>query len=401
MISVVIADKDRDFTKEISWALRDVPDVELSLTTDETAELEPLILTHKADVLLIGPTWKKKNILDSIVPLLKKVDSLQVVCSLRFCESEEPAKQGVDNQRIRTLSLPASRQEIIEIIKQSHAYSKTRAETCSKNPDASVPEKKTETIKPVDKKKKSKGKLMTVFSTKGGVGKTAIATNLAVCMAQRFRSSVVILDLDFQFGDVGVMLKLQPQHTVYDAALMSDTLDVKTLASFFTVNGTGVKALLAPLEPELADLIAGSSTEKIVKLSRELGSYVIIDTPPSFNDNVLAALEESDQIYLVGTMDVPSIKNLKLCLHTLQLLGYPKEKSELIINRMQRHSGLSIDEIEKALETKALLTIPQDRLVPVSVNKGIPVVLNAPKAPFSKSIYQLSRILENPRRKSA
>ncbi len=128
-----------------------------------------------------------------------------------------------------------------------------------------------------------------------------------------------------------------------------------------------------------------------------MAKYVIIDTPPSFDDHVLAALEISDLICLVSTMDIASVKNIKLCLQTLHLLGYPREKVELIINRRYRKSGLSLDDIERALETKAVLTMPQDKLVPFSLNQGLPVVLRAPKAPFSRSIYQLSRFLEERR----
>ncbi len=201
MISVLIADTDQDFTKETGWALSSTTEIRFHTVTTDFTELESLVTAHEANILLIGPSWGNRLISNLIAPLLKKFSSLNLVCPSKSSEENldliKLAKDGIDSQRIKTINFPVSRAEVVEAIKEIYAYSKNPAseaeqESCQKGEPQNLQEKLDQD---------SKGKLITVFSTKGGVGKTVIATNLAVCLAQRFPSDVVILDLDFQFGD--------------------------------------------------------------------------------------------------------------------------------------------------------------------------------------------------------
>ncbi len=389
MISVLVIDADQDFVKEIGWALETNADIEFCAVTGDFTELEQIISAQKSQVILAGPNLPNKSIVSSIIPLLRRFTKLGLVCSFesfsQYLDADQLEQQGIENQRIRTISFPTNHDSITQAIQE--IYQNMAYETIEEEAQIEASVKHTTP-------QHESGKLITIFSTKGGVGKTIIATNLAVCLAQRFQSNVSLLDLDLQFGDVGVSLSLDPKHTIYDAFLMADTLDAQMLKSFMTVNGTGVRALLAPLEPEVADLITSSSTQKIVSFAKKTARYVIVDTPPSFNDHVLSALEVSDLVYLVTTMDITSVKNIKLCLQTLQLLGYPRDRTGLIINRAHRRSGLRLDEIEQSLEIKAALTLPRDKMVPLAANQGMPIVVTAPKAPFSRSIYRLSQLVE-------
>ena len=388
MISVLVVDADQDFVKEIGWALATRTDIEFFAITRDFTELEQVISARKSQVVLAGPNLPNKSIISLVIPALRRFARLGLVCSTesfnQYLSGEQLEAWGV-SQRLRTIGFPTDHESIVKAIDQLSQQIRERTEG-EENGLVEQNSQPLESNKP--------GKLVTIFSAKGGVGKTIIATNLAVCLAQRFRSDVSLIDLDLQFGDVGVSLSLEPKHTVYDAFLMAETLDTKMLDDFMTTNGTGVKALLAPLEPEVADLITSSSTQKIVSLAKRNARYVIVDTPPSFNDHVLSALEASDLVYLITTMDITSVKNIKLCLQTLQLLGYPKERTGLIVNRAHRKSGLRMDEIEHSLETKTVLTLPRDKMVPLAANQGMPVVTKAPKSPFSRSIYRLSQIIE-------
>ncbi len=396
MISVLIADTDQDFAKEIGWALQNRSDISYSIITSDFTELESIIVSKDTDVILAGPNLGNKSIMVLIAPALRSFPRVSLVCSSRSLNQDldlqELEEQGIESQRIRIINFPTDHESITETIQELYDLSRNKTDEDQEDIAKELPEQKPQ----IQPKKKTPGKLITVFSTKGGVGKTVIATNLAVCLAQRFQSDVALVDLDLQFGDVGVSLKLNPKHTIYDAVLMEETLNEKTLNSFMTVNGTGVKALLAPLEPEVADLISSTSIQKIIQVAKKIASFVIIDTPPTFNDHVLAALEASDLIYLVTTMDIASVKNIKLCLQTLQLLGCPKDKTRLLINRTYRKSGLRQDDIEKSLESEAVLTLPRDKMVPLSSNQGMPTVVKAPRTPFSKSIYRLSQLTETP-----
>ncbi len=234
-------------------------------------------------------------------------------------------------------------------------------------------------------------KVITVFSTKGGAGKSVIAANLAVVLARRSSKPVVLVDADLQFGDVAVMLKLAPQHTIVDAVGSVDRLDAALLQQFLMRHEpSGLLILPAPLEPSFADQISAGEMVKIIELLRTFCEYVVIDTPAYFNEVVLGLIEESDEVLLIAGMDIPNIKNVKIGLQTLRLLNVPMSKLHLVLNRANSKVKLDVSEVERTLQIKAESLIPSDVVVPQSVNKGTPVVLDAPKSGVAKSIEQLA-----------
>jgi pilus assembly protein CpaE len=235
------------------------------------------------------------------------------------------------------------------------------------------------------------GKVITVFSTKGGAGKSMLAANLGVMLAQRAEGTVALVDADLQFGDIAVMLKLAPQHTIVDAVGSFDRLDQGFLESLLaTHQPSGLKVLPAPLEPAFADQIGGEQMVRVIQILRTFCSYVVIDTPAYFNDVVLGLIEESDDVLLVAGMDIPNIKNVKIGLQTLRLLNTPMEKIHLILNRANSKVKLEVSEVERTLQVKAEALIPSDVVVPQSVNKGTPVVIDAPRSAIAKSLEQLA-----------
>jgi pilus assembly protein CpaE len=247
------------------------------------------------------------------------------------------------------------------------------------------------------------GQVITVFSTKGGAGKSVIAANLGVLLAQRSDRPVCLVDADLQFGDIAVMLKLAPQHTIVDAVAGLDRLDVTMLQSLLTLHQpSGLHVLAAPLEPAFADQIGATEMVKIVEMLRRFCSFVIVDTPAYFNDVVLGLIEVSDEVLLVAGMDVPNIKNVKIGLQTLRLLNTPKEKLRLILNRANSKAKLDVSEVERTLQVSADALIPSDVVVPQAVNKGIPVVLASPRSSVSKALDDLTDLflpLESGRRR--
>jgi pilus assembly protein CpaE len=235
------------------------------------------------------------------------------------------------------------------------------------------------------------GQVVTVFSTKGGAGKSVIACNVAVRLAQRSDRPVALVDADLQFGDVAVMLKLAPQHTIVDAVGSIERMDAGFLDNLLVNHEpSGLKVLPAPLEPAFADQVTGEEMVRIVELLRTFCSHVIVDTPAYFNDVVLGLIEVSDDVLLVAGMDIPNIKNVKIGLQTLRLLDTPMSKLRLVLNRANSKVKLDVSEVEKTLQVKADALIPSDVVVPQSVNKGTPVVLAAPKSAVTRSIEQLA-----------
>jgi pilus assembly protein CpaE len=238
------------------------------------------------------------------------------------------------------------------------------------------------------------GKVATVFSSKGGCGKTFLSTNLAVSLA-RNGTEVALVDLDLHFGDVAIMLHLFPSHTIHDAA-QSPALDALSLKSFLTRHDSGIWALVAPTEPTIADTINPGTIGNILKLLRSAFDYVVIDTPPAFSEPVLAAFDESDWLIMLATLDVPSIKNLRLTLQTMDLLHFPKSRIRVVVNRADSKVGLRMPDVEKLLSSPVDTTIPSSRSVPLSVNKGSPIMLEEPKGPVAESIRRVAAQLTEP-----
>jgi pilus assembly protein CpaE len=238
------------------------------------------------------------------------------------------------------------------------------------------------------------GKVVTVFSSKGGCGKTFLSTNLAVSLT-RNGAEVALVDLDLHFGDVAIMLHLFPSHTIYDAA-QNPGLDALSLKSFLTRHDSGIWALVAPTEPTVADTINPGTIGNILKLLRSAFDYVVIDTPPAFSEPVLAAFDESDWLVMLATLDVPSIKNLRLTLQTMELLHFPKTRMRVVVNRADSKVGLRLPDVEKLLSSPVDTTIPSSRSVPLSVNKGSPIMLEEPKGPVAESIRRVAAQLTEP-----
>jgi pilus assembly protein CpaE len=240
-----------------------------------------------------------------------------------------------------------------------------------------------------DDEERPLGRVITVFSAKGGCGKTTISTNLAAAIADGGRRSVCVLDLDLAFGDVAIALQLFPAHTLADAVPIADTLDVTAVEALLTPHSPGLTTLVAPVEPGAAD-IPTSVVVTVLRILREMFQYVVVDTPPAFTDHVLAAFDESDVLALLATMDIPALKNLKLSLETLDLLNYPREKWRIVLNRADAKVGLAMSEVEKTLRVPISAEIPSSRDVPASVNRGVPIVLESPNHPVSTAIKQFA-----------
>ena len=189
----------------------------------------------------------------------------------------------------------------------------------------------------------TRGSVVTVFSAKGGAGKTTLSTNLAAALADRGRRDVVLVDLDLAFGDVAIALQLFPAHTIANAVpLGEENLDFAGLQALLTPHSPGLTALVAPLEPGAADTIPATLITKIIEVLRDNFDFVVVDTPPGFEDGVLAAFDLSDVIVLVASLDIPALKNLKLTLETLDLLGYSRDLWRIVLNRADSKVGLAI-----------------------------------------------------------
>ena len=233
------------------------------------------------------------------------------------------------------------------------------------------------------------GRIVTVFSAKGGVGKTTFSTNLGAYLAAT-GSRTLLVDLDLAFGDVAISLQLLPERTMTDVVAMSGHLDDQGLASVLTKHpASGLDAVCAPAEPGEADRILGPTVAEVLRVAKRAYDFVIIDTPPAFTEHVLAAFDISDQIVLLATLDIPALKNLRLTLDTLDLLGSPPESRVVVLNRSDAKVGLRPEDVVTSIKQDIAVMVPSSVDVPASVNRGVAIVLDEPKHPVSVAMRQL------------
>ncbi|MEX2210236.1 MAG: AAA family ATPase [Gaiellaceae bacterium] len=234
------------------------------------------------------------------------------------------------------------------------------------------------------------GRIVTVFSPKGGTGKTVIATNLAASLAKREGKRTLLLDLDLQFGDAAIVLGIEPEKTIYDLVVAPGELDSEKLAGYVTKHACGLDLLAAPLRPEDAELVTESKVMSLLEVARASYDAIVVDTSPFFHGPMLATLDRTDELLVLCGLDVPTLKNVRLSLQTLELLSFPSARIRYVMNRANANVGLKTREVEGALGVKIGWELPTDRTVQLCVNRGEPVVLAEPRAEFSKALAALA-----------
>jgi pilus assembly protein CpaE len=238
---------------------------------------------------------------------------------------------------------------------------------------------------------KREGRIITVFSPKGGTGKTVIATNLAAALAKDDGRRTLLLDLDLQFGDAAIMLGIEPEKTIFDFVNAPGELDPDKLAGYTTKHKSGLDILPAPLRPEDAELVTEAKLGRLIEVARACYDAIIVDTSPFFHGPMLATLDRTDELLLVCSLDVPTLKNVRLALGTLEMLSFPPARVRIVLNRANSKVGMKQREVEAALEQKVRYEIPSDRVVPITVNKGMPAVLAEPGSDFSRAIVAMAK----------
>ena len=238
------------------------------------------------------------------------------------------------------------------------------------------------------------GRLHTVFSTKGGVGKSLVATNVAVALADQGRR-VCLVDLDINSGDVAIMLQLKPSRTVSDLVAFNGVIDDGAIDAILTKYSDNLSVVAAPLRLDHPDQATAEDIGKLLDALKYRFDAIVVDTSGVFDDQALAALDRSDTIVLVGTLDIPALKGLKLATSTLELLNFQKTLWKFVLNRADGRVGLSVDEYESTLGLQADLTLVSATEVLNAVNRGEPLVRAYSGHPNSKSIARFASTLSH------
>lgn len=223
--------------------------------------------------------------------------------------------------------------------------------------------------------RKQQGRVITFFSTKGGTGKTTLATNLAVCLSQETKKNVALVDLDLTAGDIAVLLNIDAKGTIADLVQEQDNIDFGLLDSFLIPHLSGTKLLAAPTGPEQAELVRPEHVEQVLQLLKDNFDYVVVDTAPFYSDINLEVLEASDQVILVLTQELTSLKQTTTALEILNTLNYAP-RVRVVLNQYSSESGIKTPDLEKSLSTGLSAIIPEDRkTVRDAINKGLPFVM--------------------------
>ena len=234
------------------------------------------------------------------------------------------------------------------------------------------------------------GKVVTVFSPKGGSGKTMLATNLAVATA-RSGMRTLLVDLDLQFGDSALTLAVTPRATIADLAASAGDIDADKLAAFVSIDPrSGLAVLPAPRRPEEADVVGQAVLAAVLDAARNAYEAIVIDTGPLFDAAMLAALDQTDRLLLICNPEVTSLKNVRIGLETIDRLGFDRDRVSLVANRVGAPGALGRSEIEHALETAIAYELPDDPAVPAAVNRAVPIVLADEKSKFSRALGALA-----------
>jgi len=230
------------------------------------------------------------------------------------------------------------------------------------------------------------GTVYTIASATGGCGKTFYATNLAFFLTHYTQKRVCIVDLDLQFGEVSTALRLRPKYTIFDALQREDTDEADLQAhieEYCVTHETGVSVLAAPREPAEADRISPPDVTRILEAVRQRFDYVIVDTPPALAETVLVAFDMSDMLYVMATLDLPSVRNMSVFLSTLDRLKVPTENVRLILNKAESDVGIDIEQVTKLFPQGFESVLPYAKEVSRSINLGMPVMAASPTAEIS------------------
>lgn len=244
---------------------------------------------------------------------------------------------------------------------------------------------------PTGNEGRPRGKQITVFSPKGGVGKTTLAVNLAVALTDKGAKAVCIVDLDLAFGDVAITLQIFPARTMADVVHLESGLDFASLEPLLTHYRGVLSALVAPVQPDAKDTISASLVGRVLDLLKSHFDFVVVDTPPAFDEYALQAFDATDEMVLVTTLDVPTLKNVKVAVETLDLLNFPLPKRHLVLNRADDKVGLTADKVEHTLGMTIAAAIPTSSQVAHATNSGEPITSAQPKHAVSVAITALAR----------
>ncbi|TDI49376.1 MAG: hypothetical protein E2O96_05215 [Acidobacteria bacterium] len=370
--NILVVDEDDDFVS-IAKQLFDGR-LPVARTLDEASQI---IESGDIRMVLLGPTYKDDRHMEEIRTLHNQ-DPVLVLMLVAEEVTSDLLRRGMRAGVSDVLEAPLDEPKIEAAIEQ-FGHDVLKRQSVVAKPNAPM--------------ESTHGRLITITSAKGGSGKTVVATNLALLLNRIPDTKVCLVDADLQFGDVCLVLQLEPRFTMVNAAHELHHLDAELLDSLLTEHPSGLKVLAAPLEPAFADDITTTGLMQMIDVLLENYRYVIIDTASMLDELILSLFEKSDDILMIVDMDLPSVKNAKLALETMRLLKFSTANVKLVMNRSNAKARLDNKEIENALKMRISAAVPSDAVVAASVNEGRPVVETDPKSKVAKGFESVAALI--------
>lgn len=372
------AGEDRNKTEEM---LLNIEYITLSAIADTWEEAAGILENHTFDVILIDSDTEG-NVYDISDKLSEEFPESAIIILADNLQEETIHKAffaGVKDILIK----PVSPVELVDSIYKASRQLKKKLsfhkETIIKS-----------------KKKNGRGQVFTVFSTKGGVGKTFVAMNLAVSLAKDKDKKVVLVDLDLDFGNVALILNIIPRFTISDIVDDIRNIDQSVIESYLTPHQSGLLVLPSNARPMMNEFINGEHIELIFRALQDTFDYIVVDMPSRFHNTINPAFTISDQLLMVVTPEVSAIRNVKAALITLNELNYPKSKIRIILNKAGENE-IKIKDVESTLNFNLLASLNDDsRHAASTMNLGIPYVLKYPHSKLTKDFNNLVKKLVNP-----
>jgi pilus assembly protein CpaE len=245
-------------------------------------------------------------------------------------------------------------------------------------------------------------KIIGVLGTKGGVGSSTIAVNLAVALREESKERVALVDANFEFGDIGVLLNLPTNRTIADLGAENTDIDEELLEGIMASHASGVQVLLAPARPEMAELVTPDVLKRALDVMKQMYDYIVIDLWKSFQESIIFLLDTADRILLVSTSDIPAVKNAKLYFELSEALGYPQDKTIFILNKEDGRSGVNVKDIQASIKHPIRGVIGKDeKTTTFALNHGTPFVYGQRMLPISQALIGLARVFTHPNSKEA
>ncbi len=374
---ILVLDRGAELLREVQGVageLRPHPEVSSCERVGSVAEV--LADDGPFDVLVAGPSLSTKAGLSRLQIIHDELPTMSVVLAF----SSRPEAQLRDIIRtgaVDLLQLPVSDRVLRDAIERALELSRHRTvAAAAASPGPPPPPAKTGTV-------------FTVASATGGCGKTFFSTNLAYFLHHHTGRRTCIVDLDLQFGEVSTALRLRPRYTIFDALQRDDAedTDLSGVIDDYVVNhDTGVHVLAAPRDPSDADRINPPDVTKIIEMLRERFDYVIVDTPAALTEIVLAAFDLSDGLYVMATLDLPSVRNMGVFLNTLEKLKIPSDNINLVLNKAEKDVGIDVEQVTRLFPQGFAAVLPYAREVSKSVNVGTPILAFSPGSEISRRL---------------